>query len=158
MQKISTCLWFDNQAEDAANFYTGLFEDSRILDVSRYGDTGPGDPGRVMTVQFQIEGRDFTALNGGPAFTFNESVSLVVDCSSQDEVDRFWEALTSDGGQESQCGWLKDKFGLSWQIVPAALPGFLNGPDVEGAQRAMEAMLQMRKLDIGALQKAYDGD
>src|SRR5437899_1130939 len=145
MQKISTCLWFEDQAEEAANFYTGLFDDARILEVSRYGDPGPGEVGQVMTVQFQIEGRDFTALNGGPAFTFNESVSFVVDCSSQEEVDKFWEALTADGGQESQCGWLKDKFGLSWQIVPTALPKLLNGPDQAGAQRAMEAMLQMRK-------------
>ncbi|MCA4131423.1 VOC family protein [Arthrobacter sp. M4] len=158
MQKISTCLWFDDQAEDAANFYTSIFKNSGIQDISRYGDTGPGEPGRVMTVQFQLEGREFTALNGGPAFTFNESVSMVVDCSSQDEVDAYWDALTADGGQESQCGWLKDKFGLSWQIIPNALPELLNGPDPEGARRAMEAMLQMRKIDIATLQKAYDGD
>lgn len=157
MQKISTCLWFDDQAEEAASYYTGIFDNSRILDISRYSDTAPGQAGRVMTVQFQIEGRDFIALNGGPAFQFNEAVSLVVDCSSQEEVDRYWNALTADGGQESQCGWLKDKYGLSWQIVPDALRELLNGPDPEGAERAMEAMLQMRKIDISALQKAYDG-
>lgn len=152
MQKISTCLWFDGRAAEAAEFYTSTFDDSSIL------TSMPGPGGQVLTVDFEIEGRQFMALNGGPAFTFNEAVSLVVNCDSQDEVDRYWNALLEGGGEESQCGWLKDKFGLSWQIVPAGMPGLLNGPDPAGSQRAMEAMLKMRKLDIDILQKAYDGD
>ena len=152
MQKISTCLWFDGRAAEAAEFYTSTFDDSSIL------TSMPGPGGQVLTVDFEIEGRQFMALNGGPAFTFNEAVSLVVNCDSQDEVDRYWNALLEGGGEESQCGWLKDKFGLSWQIVPAGMPGLLNGPDPAGSQRAMEAMLKMRKLDINVLQKAYDGD
>ncbi len=152
MQKISTCLWFDGRAAEAAEFYTSTFDDSSIL------TSMPGPGGQVLTVDFEIEGRRFMALNGGPAFTFNEAVSLVVNCDSQDEVDRYWNALLEGGGEESQCGWLKDKFGLSWQIVPAGMPSLLNGPDPAGSQRAMEAMLKMRKLDINVLQKAYDGD
>lgn len=152
MQKISTCLWFDGGAAEAAEFYTSTFDDSSIL------ASMPGPDGQVLTVDFEIEGRQFMALNGGPAFTFNEAVSLVVNCDSQDEVDRYWDALLEGGGEESQCGWLKDKFGLSWQIVTAGMPSLLNGPDPAGSQRAMEAMLKMRKLDINALQKAYDGD
>lgn len=152
MQKISTCLWFDGRAAEAAEFYTSTFDDSSIL------TSMPGPDGQVLTVDFEIEGRQFMALNGGPAFTFNEAVSLVVNCDSQDEVDRYWDALLEGGGEESQCGWLKDKFGLSWQIVPAGMPSLLNGPDPAGSQRAMEAMLKMRKLDINVLQKAYDGD
>lgn len=152
MQKISTCLWFDGRAAEAAEFYTSTFEDSSIL------TSMPGPDGQVLTVDFEIEGRQFMALNGRPAFTFNEAVSLVVNCDSQDEVDRYWTALLAGGGEESQCGWLKDKFGLSWQIVPAGMPALLNGPDPAGSQRAMEAMLKMRKLDIDVLQKAYDGD
>jgi len=152
MQKISTCLWFDGRAAEAAEFYTSTFDDSSIL------TSMPGPGGQVLTVDFEIEGRQFMALNGGPAFTFNEAVSLVVNCDSQDEVDRYWNALLEGGGEESQCGWLKDKFGLSWQIVPAGMPSLLNGPDPAGSQRAMEAMLKMRKLDINVLQKAYDGD
>ncbi|UVJ37801.1 VOC family protein [Arthrobacter sp. CJ23] len=151
MQKISTCLWFDSEAEEAAGFYTSLFAGSSI------GQTMPGPDGKAITVEFQIEGREFTALNGGPAFNFTEGVSLVVNCATQEEVDKYWDALVA-GGEESQCGWLKDKYGLSWQIVPTALPGLLTGPDAAGAQRAMEAMLQMQKLDINVLQKAYDGD
>jgi predicted 3-demethylubiquinone-9 3-methyltransferase (glyoxalase superfamily) len=156
MQKISTCLWFDTQAEEAADFYVSVFDNSRILSASRYGDAGPGTPGQAMTVEFEIEGRKFMALNGGPAFTFNEAVSFVIDCSSQDEVDRYWAALTA-GGSESQCGWLKDKFGVSWQVVPSALGRLLGGPDPAGAQRAMEAMLGMRKLEISELEAAYNG-
>jgi len=152
MQKISTCLWFDGRAAEAAEFYTSTFDDSSIL------TSMPGPDGQVLTVDFEIEGRQFMALNGGPAFTFNEAVSLVVNCDSQDEVDRYWNALLEGGGEESQCGWLKDKFGLSWQIVPAGMPSLLNGPDPAGSQRAMEAMFKMRKLDINVLQKAYDGD
>ncbi|MEZ2389666.1 VOC family protein [bacterium RCC_150] len=157
MQKISTCLWFDTQAEEAAGFYTSLFPNSSIGEVIRSGDAGPGKPGDVITVAFQIEGRDFLGLNGGPQFNFNESVSLVVNCDSQEEVDRYWEAFINAGGVEGQCGWLKDKFGLSWQIVPTVFTQLLGGPDTEGAARAMSAMLQMKKLDIRALQNAYDG-
>jgi predicted 3-demethylubiquinone-9 3-methyltransferase (glyoxalase superfamily) len=151
MQKISTCLWFDGKAAEAAEFYTSTFDNSSIL------TSMPGPDGQVLTVDFEIEGRHFMALNGGPAFTFNEAVSLVVNCESQDEVDRYWNALL-EGGEESQCGWLKDKFGLSWQIVPTEMPRLLNGPDAAGSKRAMEAMLKMRKLDINVLQRAYDGD
>lgn len=151
MQKISTCLWFDGTAAEAAEFYTSTFDNSSIL------TSMPGPDGQVLTVDFEIEGRHFMGLNGGPAFTFNEAVSLVVNCESQDEVDRYWNALL-EGGEESQCGWLKDKFGLSWQIVPTEMPRLLNGPDAAGSKRAMEAMLKMRKLDINVLQRAYDGD
>ena len=145
VQKISTCLWFDNQGAEAAEFYTSVFDNSRIISAT------------PITVEFQLEGRDFLALNGGPEFNFTEAVSLVVDCSSQDEVDRYWEALTADGGEESRCGWLKDKYGLSWQIVPSVLSELLTGPDADGAQRTTEAMLRMRKLDIAELERAYRG-
>lgn len=155
-QKITTCLWFDTQAEEAADFYVSVFDGSKILNVARYGDGGPGPAGQAMTVEFEIEGRKFLGLNGGPAFTFNEAVSFVIDCSSQEEVDRYWSALT-EGGSESQCGWLKDKFGVSWQVVPSVMGQLLGGPDPEGAQRAMQAMLGMRKLVISELQAAYDG-
>lgn len=155
-QKISTCLWFDTQAEEAADFYVSVFDNSRILNAARYGDAGQGTPGQAMTVEFEIEGRKFLALNGGPAFSFTEAVSFVIDCSSQDEVDRYWTALTA-GGSESQCGWLKDKFGVSWQVVPSVLGKLLSGPDPAGAQRAMEAMLGMRKLEISELEAAYNG-
>jgi len=150
MQKISTCLWFDGQAEEAAQFYTSTFDNSSM------GPAMPGPGGKALTVEFEIEGRQFMGLNGGPMYRFNEAVSMVVHCDSQEEVDRYWDALLS-GGEESQCGWLKDRFGLSWQVVPTAMAGLLNGPDREGSQRAMEAMLKMRKLDINVLQKAYDG-
>jgi predicted 3-demethylubiquinone-9 3-methyltransferase (glyoxalase superfamily) len=156
MQKISTCLWFENQAEQAAGFYVSVFNDSRILDVSRFGEGGPGQAGQVITVEFEIEGRRFMALNGGPPANFTEAVSFVVDCSDQEEVDRYWSALT-DGGAESQCGWLKDRYGVSWQIVPSVLGSLIGGPDPVGSQRAMQAMLGMQKLDIAALQAAYDG-
>lgn len=157
MQNISTFLWFDNQAEEAAHFYTSLFKDSKILEVARYPEGAPGPTGQVMTVDFQLAGQRFTALNGGPHFKFSEAISLVVHCENQAEVDYFWEKLTANGGEESQCGWLKDKFGLSWQIVPTALGNFIGGPDPAGAQRAVQAVLQMRKLDLAALQKAYEG-
>ena len=155
-EKITTCLWFDNEAEDAATFYTSVFDGGKILDVSRYGEGGPGPAGQAIAVQFEIEGRTFTALNGGPAFTFNESISLVIDCSSQDEIDRYWDALAT-GGTQSQCGWLKDRYGVSWQVVPAVLGQLLGGPDPAGSQRAMQAMLAMQKLNIAELQKAYNG-
>ncbi|MEJ1193347.1 VOC family protein [Pseudarthrobacter sp. CCNWLW207] len=156
MQKISTCLWFENQAEEAAEFYVSVFDDCRILDVSRYGEGGPGPAGEAITAEFEIEGRRFLALNGGVASNFTEAVSFVVDCADQEEVDRYWEALTT-GGAESQCGWLKDRYGVSWQIVPSVLSSLIAGPDPEGSQRAMQAMLGMRKLDIAALRSAYEG-
>ena len=155
MQKITPCLWLDAEAEEAANFYTSLFEDSKILSISRYGPAGPRPEGMVMTVSFELQGQEFTALNGGPEFTFNEAVSFQVSCDSQEEVDRFWEGL-SEGGEEGPCGWLKDRYGLSWQIIPTVLPELVGHPDPEKAQRAMEAMLQMRKIDIATLQRAVD--
>lgn len=157
MQKITTFLWFDDQAEEAVNFYTSLFQDAKVLEVSRYGEAGPGPEGKVMVINFQLAGQEFTALNGGPQFKFNEAISLVVNCESQAEVDRLWEELTADGGEESMCGWLKDKYGLSWQIVPTVLGKLASDPDPVKAQRVIQAMLQMRKLDIAELQKAYEG-
>lgn len=156
MQKIVPFLWFDNQAEEAANFYTSIFDNSKILELSRYGETGPGPAGSAMVVNFQLAGQEFNALNGGPQFKFTEAISLVVNCESQAEVDYYWEKLTADGGEESMCGWLKDKYGLSWQIVPTALSHFIAGPDPAGAQRAVQAMLEMRKLDLARLQEAYE--
>ncbi|WP_436735820.1 VOC family protein [Streptomyces sp. BBFR102] len=157
MQKITTTLWFDGQAEEAAAFYTSLFEDSRVLGVERYTDAGPGEPGSVVTVAFQLAGQEFVAINGGPEFTFTEAISLSVDCETQEEVDRYWEALTADGGEAVQCGWLKDKYGLSWQIVPRALAELLASADREAAARATRAMLGMKKLDIQALRDAAAG-
>ncbi|WP_104043989.1 VOC family protein [Arthrobacter sp. ZGTC412] len=153
---IGTCLWFENQAEEAAQFYTTVFDDSKILNVSRFGEDAPGPAGQAIAVEFELEGRGFTALNGARGSSFTEAVSFVVDCEDQDAVDRYWTALT-DGGSESMCGWLKDRFGVSWQIVPSVLSSLIAGPDPQGSQRAMQAMLGMRKLDIGELQKAYDG-
>ncbi|WP_415952071.1 VOC family protein [Streptomyces sp. KLOTTS4A1] len=157
-QKITTFLWFDTQAEQAAEFYTTLFPDSKIIEVQRYGEAGPGTPGTAMLVAFQLAGQRFSALNGGPEFSFTEAVSLYVDCEDQEEVDRLWTALTADGGQESQCGWLKDRWGLSWQIIPKELPRLLSDPDPEKAGRAMQAMLGMQKIDVAALRSAYDGE
>lgn len=157
MPKITPFLWFDDQAEEAVQFYTSIFKDSQILGVSRYGEGSPGQPGTVMTVSFQLAGQEFTALNGGPVFKFTEAISFFVNCETQAEVDELWEKLCA-GGEESQCGWLKDKFGVSWQIVPTGLGDLLGGPDPLKAQRAMQAMLKMRKLDIAALQHAYDGE
>ncbi len=156
MQKITPFLWFDDNAEAAAQFYTSVFKNSRILSVSRYGDAGPGPKGSAMVVSFQLEGQQFTALNGGPGFTFSEAFSFVVNCENQQEIDHYWNTLTSDGGQESQCGWLKDKFGFSWQIVPTALSRLMSG-DPKQAHRVMQALLQMKKLDIAALVEAADG-
>jgi predicted 3-demethylubiquinone-9 3-methyltransferase (glyoxalase superfamily) len=155
MQKITPFLWFDSQAEEAATFYTSLFNNSRIVNVVRYGEAGPGVAGTVMTVEFQLEGQQFTALNAGPQFKFTEAISFVVNCETQAEVDRLWKALTDDG-EEQPCGWLKDKFGLSWQIVPVVLNELLADPDPAKAQRAMQAMLQMKKLDIQTLQDAAE--
>ena len=153
--RITPCLWFDTQAEDAATFYTGIFKDSEVLEVSRYGSSGPRPEGTVMVVRFRIEGHDFVALNGGPEFTFSEAISFQVSCNSQEEIDELWTKLT-DGGEESQCGWLKDRFGLSWQIIPANLGEILGDPDPERSQRAMKAMLGMVKLDIAELRRAAD--
>jgi predicted 3-demethylubiquinone-9 3-methyltransferase (glyoxalase superfamily) len=156
MQRITPCLWFDNQGEDAANYYVSLFDDAKILEVSRYGEGAPMPAGTALTVSFQLEGLEFTALNGGPAFTFTEAVSFQVSCESQNEVDRLWNTLTADGGEEGNCGWLKDKYGLSWQIIPTELPQLLSDPDPGRAQRAMQCMLQQRKIDIEAIRKAAD--
>ena len=155
MQKITPFLWFDSQAEAAANFYVSIFNNSRVLGISRYGEAGPGPKGSVMTVDFELDGQRFTGLNGGPHFKFTEAVSFVVHCKTQEEVDTFWGKLL-EGGQESQCGWLKDKYGLSWQIVPTILPEMLRDPDPQKSKRVMEAMLKMKKIDIGGLTRAYD--
>jgi predicted 3-demethylubiquinone-9 3-methyltransferase (glyoxalase superfamily) len=156
MQKISPFLWFNDNAEEAVNFYMSIFKNSEILAIARYGDAGPGPKGSVMTVNFQLDGQEFIALNGGPHFTFNESISFSVDCETQEEVDELWERL-SEGGQKSRCGWLKDKYGLSWQVNPRILGQMLSDEDPEKAKRVMEAMLQMDKIDIKTLKKAYDG-
>ena len=155
MQKITSCLWFDNQGEEAAHFYTTIFKNSQILEVARYGPAGPGPEGTVMTVTFELDGHRFVALNGGPHFTFSEAVSFQVSCETQDEVDYFWNRL-SEGGEEGPCGWLKDRYGLSWQIVPTALIELVSDPDIEKSQAAIKAMLGMRKIDIEALQRAAD--
>ena len=155
MQKITPFLWFDNQAEEAAKFYTSIFKNSKVGAISRYGDAGPGPKGSVMVVSFQLDGQEFTALNGGPQFKFTEAISLVVNCETQEEVDMFWEKL-SEGGQKIQCGWLKDKFGLAWQIVPAALPKLMSSGDAARSNRVMQALMQMDKIDIKRLQQAYD--
>ena len=154
MQKIVPNLWFDTEAEDAANFYTSIFENSQVLKVMHYGEAGPRSAGMVLTVTFQLEGLEITALNGGPEFKFNEAISLLVNCESQDEVDRLWERL-SEGGEKGPCGWLKDKFGLSWQITPTVLEEMLQDEDAEKANRVMKAMLQMGKIEIDVLEKAY---
>ena len=156
-QKITTYLWFDNNAEEAMNFYVSIFKSSKILDIVRSGDAGPGPKGSVLMGSFQLEGQKFLALNGGPQFKFTEAISLLVDCETQEEVDDLWAKLTADGGAPSQCGWLKDKFGLSWQIVPSALPEMLKDPDPEKSKRVMGALLQMGKLDIDRLRQAYEG-
>ncbi len=156
MQKITTCLWFDNNAEEAVNFYTSIFKNSKMLEVTRYGEAGPGKEGNVLTMRFQLDGVELMALNGGPAFRFTEAISLSVDCESQAEVDELWEKLLA-GGSEDQCGWLKDRFGLSWQIVPRALLEMMGDPDAERSNRVMEALLKMKKIEIAELKKAYEG-
>jgi predicted 3-demethylubiquinone-9 3-methyltransferase (glyoxalase superfamily) len=155
MQKITPFLWFDNNAEEAVNHYLSIFKNSKITKIVRYGDAGPGPKGSVMTIAFQLEGQDFIALNGGPIFKFTEAISLSVDCKTQTEVDEVWEKL-SDGGQQGQCGWLKDKYGLSWQINPSILVEMLQDKDAEKSKRVMQAMLQMRKIDITGLKRAYE--
>jgi predicted 3-demethylubiquinone-9 3-methyltransferase (glyoxalase superfamily) len=156
MPKITPFLWFDNQAEEAMNFYTSIFKNSKIGSISRFGD-GPGQKGNVMVASFELDGLPFTALNGGPRFKFTEAVSLYVNCDSQEEVDYFWSKLTADGGSESMCGWLKDKFGLSWQIIPSALPRLMSDPDRQKANQVMQAMLQMKKIDVATLEQAAKG-
>jgi predicted 3-demethylubiquinone-9 3-methyltransferase (glyoxalase superfamily) len=156
MPNVTPFLWFDNNAEEAARYYTSVFKNSKILDVSRYGDAGPGPKGQVMVVRFQIEGQEFLALNGGPQFKFNEAVSFMVNCETQDEVDYYWEKLSA-GGQTIQCGWLRDKFGLSWQVTPTILLRLLQDPDPAKSQRVMQAMMQMIKIDIAGLRRAYEG-
>ena len=153
MPKITPFLWFNSNAEEAANFYASVFKNSKVKAVTRYSGAGPGPKGSVMTVNFELDGQEFTALNGGPQFTFTEAVSFVVHCDTQQDVDYYWDKLTA-GGQESQCGWLKDKYGLSWQIVPKALPRLLQQTDPKKAQRVVQALLQMKKLDVGALERA----
>ena len=157
MQKITPFLWFDNNAEDAANFYVSVFKNSKVLKVAKYSDAGPGPKGSVMTVEFELNGLEFVALNAGPRFKFTEAISFVVNCETQDEVDYYWERL-SEGGEKSRCGWLKDKFGLSWQVTPTILGKLMADKNPEKAKRVMETMLQMDKLDIEPLQRAYDGN
>ena len=156
MQKITPFLWFDHQAEEAANFYISVFSNAKILRTVRYGEEGPGPKGTVMTIEFRIEGQEFVALNGDPAFTFSQAISFVVNCTSQGEIDRLWEKLT-EGGEPQPCGWLKDRYGVSWQIVPVVLADMLSDPDPGKAGQVMKAMLKMGKLEIKPLQKAYAG-
>ena len=157
MQKITPFLWFDDKAEEAAKFYTSIFKDSKILNVARYGDAGPGPRGTVMTVNFQLEGQPFMALNGGPVYTFTPAISFFVNCETQAEVDELWDKL-SDGGSEVQCGWLKDKFGMSWQIIPKALMEMMQDKDPAKSQRVFKAMLGMTKIDVEGLKRAYRGE
>jgi predicted 3-demethylubiquinone-9 3-methyltransferase (glyoxalase superfamily) len=162
IQKITPCLWFDDQAEEAVGFYTSIFKNSRIVGMSRYGEEGReihGKPaGTVMTVAFELDGQAFTALNGGPIFKFNEAISLQVSCETQQEVDHYWTALSQGGDPNAQqCGWLKDRYGLSWQIVPRVLVEMMSGPSSEKSERVMKAMLQMKKIDIDGLKRAYAG-
>src|SRR3954453_11520285 len=156
MQKITPFLWFNDQAEEAARFYTAIFKNSRVIETMRRGGAGPGPAGSGMSVTFVLDGQNFIALNGGPHFTFNEAISMFVNCEDQHEVDDLWDRL-SEAGEKRQCGWLKDKFGISWQIVPSALGRMLHDPDVEKSSRVMQALLQMEKLDLAPLRQAYDG-
>ena len=155
-QKITPMLWFDDKAEEAANFYTSLFPDSKILSIARYDEVGPGPAGSVMTASFQLAGQEFVALNGGPHFKFTEAISLVINCDTQEEVDRYWEKLTADGGEESQCGWLKDKYGLSWQVTPKILIQLVQDPDKQKAGRVFQAMMKMKKIEIPKLLEAAE--
>lgn len=157
MQKITPFLWFDKEAEEAAKFYTSVFKNSKMGRIARYTDTGPGEPGSVMTVEFSVEGMEFVALNAGPVFQFNEAVSFVINCKSQEEVDYYWQKLTADGGEESMCGWLKDKFGLSWQVTPIRLIELSTDKDPEVVSRAMGAMMKMKKIDIKKIEEAALG-
>ena len=154
MQKITPFLWFDDKAEEAMNFYVSIFNNSKVVGITRYGEAGPGPKGTVMTASFVLDGQEFVALNGGPQFTFSPAISFVVNCESQDEVDRLWESL-SEGGEKRNCGWLQDKYGVSWQIVPVAMVEMLTDADPVKANRVMQAMLQMDKIDIAVLRQAY---
>lgn len=156
MPRITPCLWFDDQAEEAARFYTSVFPGSRILQTTRYGENMPRPAGSVLTVRFELDGQEFLALNGGPQFRFTEAISLVIPCETQEEIDRYWARLT-DGGAETQCGWLKDRFGLSWQVVPAFLHEMISSEDPEKAQRVLDAIMGMVKLDVAALRRAAEG-
>jgi predicted 3-demethylubiquinone-9 3-methyltransferase (glyoxalase superfamily) len=155
MQKITPFLWFDDKAEEAARFYVSIFRNSKLGTISRYGDAGPGPKGTVMVAQFELDGQAFLALNGGPQYTFSPAVSFVVNCESQEEIDRYWDKL-SEGGEQVQCGWLRDKYGLSWQVVPTILGKLMQDKDPEKSGRVMKAMLQMKKIDIAGLQRAYE--
>jgi predicted 3-demethylubiquinone-9 3-methyltransferase (glyoxalase superfamily) len=155
MQKITPCLWFDDQAEEAARFYASIFPNSRINKVAHYGEGGPRPKGSVLTVLFELDGQEFLALNGGPIFKFTEAISLMVNCETQDELDCMWDKLC-EGGQESQCGWLKDRYGLSWQIIPTILSKLMTDPDPGRSQRVFQALMKMKKLDIDELKRAYD--
>lgn len=157
MQKITPFLWFDGKAEEAMNFYVSIFKNSKVLSVSRCGDEGPGPKGSVLVATFQIEGQNFSALNGGPRFTFSEAISFAINCETQQEIDEFWEKL-SEGGEKSRCGWLKDKYGLSWQVIPTILGELMGGNDPEKSKRVMHALLQMDKLDIEGLKRAYNNE
>ena len=157
MQKITPFLWFDKEAEEAMHFYVSIFKNSKVKGVTHYGEAGPGPAGTVMTASFELDGQEIVALNGGPLFKFTEAISFVVNCETQAEIDEFWEKLSA-GGKTVQCGWLKDKYGLSWQIVPTALPRMLQDKDPEKRQRVFAAMMQMVKIDIAALQRAYDAE
>ena len=156
-QPFTTCLWFDTQAEEAATYYTSIFKDSRLGDIARYGESGPRPAGMVITAEFELNGQRFMALNGGPDYTFTEAISFQIPCADQDEVDYYWDRLSADGGQPGPCGWLKDRFGVSWQVVPAELGSLLGDPDPDKAGRAMKAMLSMGKLDIAELERAHAG-
>jgi predicted 3-demethylubiquinone-9 3-methyltransferase (glyoxalase superfamily) len=157
MQKITPCLWFDTQAEEAARFYSSIFKNSKIGAISRYGEAGPGPAGSVMTITFQLDGQEFMGLNGGPIFKFNEAVSFVVNCENQQEVDEMWAKLSRGGGQEVQCGWLKDRYGVSWQIVPKVLGELMKDTDPAKTQRVLAAIMQMKKLSVEGLKRAYEG-
>jgi predicted 3-demethylubiquinone-9 3-methyltransferase (glyoxalase superfamily) len=156
MPKITPFLWFEDQAEEAARFYASIFEDARIGRITRYGAAGPRKPGTVMTVEFELDGQKFVALNGGPEFKFTEAISFSVECETQEEVDELWEKL-SEGGEQGPCGWLKDRYGMSWQVNPRVLSEMLDDPDPARSQRVMQAMMGMKKIDIGGLRRAYDG-
>ena len=157
MQRIIPFLWFDGKAEEAVNFYVSIFKNSKIETITRYGDAGPGPKGSVMTAKFQLQGQEFLALNGGAEFTFSPAISFLINCETQQEVDELWEKL-SEGGEKGRCGWLKDKFGVSWQVIPTALPRMLQDKDAEKSRRVIKAMLQMDKIDIATLKQAYDQD
>ena len=157
MQKLTPCLWFNFNADEAVEHYLSIFKNGKVLEVSHYGDAVPSLKGKVLTMRFELEGQEFLALNGGPQFPFTEAMSLQIDCEDQAEIDYFWDALTADGGAESQCGWCKDRWGMNWQVVPKGMDEFFNGSDPARTERAMRAMLTMRKIDVAAMQAAADG-